>query len=145
LKSTLSKVLIAAAFSATVHAEKTAEIPTKLVASIDEWKGRSYRVELTPGASINYFDVLSRGKPTPIKVSPERWRSFRRHLDAAKVWSWRREYMDLAVADGESWDFAVVYSDRRISSKGLNAYPPKKQFQELCKALRELTGGKPFE
>lgn len=137
--------MIAAALSATVHAEKAAETPTKLAASIDEWKGRSYRVELTRGGSINYFDVLSRGKPTHIRVPAERWRAFRRQLDAAKVWSWRREYMDLAVADGESWNFAVVYSDRRITSKGLNAYPPKKQFQELCKALRELTGGKPFE
>jgi hypothetical protein len=146
LKSTLSKVLIAAALCCTtVHAKEVSAIPTKLVASIDEWKGRSYRVELAAGGRINYFDVFSRGRPTRIRVPPEHWRSFRRHLDAAKVWSWRREYMDLGVADGTSWDFAVVYADRMISSKGLNAYPPKKQFQAFCAALQELTGGKPFE
>ncbi len=141
----LIKALIAAVLCTTVHAKEVSAIPTKLVASIDEWKGRSYRVELAASGSINYFDALSRARPILIRVPPERWRSFRRHLDAAKVWSWRREYMDLGVADGTSWDFAVVYADRKISSKGLNAYPSKKQFQQFCTALQELTGGKPFE
>jgi hypothetical protein len=136
---------LAAVLCTTVQAKELSPIPTKLVASIDEWKGRSYRVELAADGSINYFDALSRGRPARIRVPPERWRSFRSHLDAAKVWSWRREYMDYGVADGTSWDFAVVYCDRKISSKGLNAYPPQKQFQALCTALRELTGGKPFE
>jgi hypothetical protein len=147
LKSTISKALFIAALCATAHAkELPATVPTILIASIDEWKGASYRVELAADGSINYFDNLSgRARRTRIRVPAERWVTFRRHLDSAKIWSWRREYIDIRVADGTGWRLQVAYADRRITSRGSNAYPPKKQFEEFRTAVQELTGGRRFE
>lgn len=146
MKAALTKALLVVSFCTSVHAERrAAAIPITLAASIDEWKGASYQVRLARDGRIEHSDILSRGRPIRIRVPINRWVSFRRHLDAAKIWSWHREYIDLAVADGKGWSLQITYADRRITSSGSNAYPPKKQFDEFLAAVRELTGGKPFE
>src|SRR5438874_10780735 len=110
MKAALTKTLLIVALSSSVHAEdRSAAIPMTLVASSDEWKGASYRVQLARDGAIEYSDILSRGKPIRIRVPLNRWVSFRRHLDAAKVWSWHPEYIDLAVADGKGWSLHVAY------------------------------------
>jgi hypothetical protein len=135
---------LVATLCATVHAnEPSATIPTRLVASIEEWKGASYRVELV-GGGISYFDNLS-GRTRRISVPAERWAAFRRRLDSAKVWSWRAKYIDLGIVDGTVWRLEVAYGDRKVVSEGFNAYPPKKQFEEFRAAVQDLTGGKRFE
>jgi len=148
MKSVLSKALSVAALCTTVQAEDplATTIPTSLIASIEEWKGASYRVELDANGVINYFENLSGvTRRTQIRVPVERWLSFRRHLDSAKVWTWRREYLDLGVADGTGWRLQVSYADHKIVSTGSNAYPPKKQFEEFRTAVQELTGGRRFQ
>src|SRR4051794_32262299 len=71
--------------------ERSAEIPTTLVAAIEGFKGPSYRVQLAPDGTIEYSDRLSlETRRSRIRVPATRWLAFRRHLDAAKVWSWRR-------------------------------------------------------
>jgi hypothetical protein len=82
---------------------------------------------------------------TRIRVPTQRWLAFRKHLDLARVWSWRRQYIDLAVADGVGWELQVAYPDRSTTSRGSNAFPPKRQFEQFRAAVRELTGGKSFE
>jgi hypothetical protein len=141
------KALFVAALCATAEAKALPPTnPTRLIASIDTWKEASYRVELAADGSINYFDNLSgRARRTRIRVPAERWVTFRRHLDSAKVWSWRREYIDVGVADGTGWRLQVSYADRQITSRGSNAYPPRKQFEEFRTAVQELTGGRRFK
>jgi hypothetical protein len=146
MRSTLTKALLILALSIGVDAApRPTAVPVSFVASIDEWKGATYQVRLAPGGTLEYSDIPSHGKPVRIKVSLDRWEAFRRHLDAAKVWSWRPEYIDMAVTDGKGWSLQIAYPDRRIRSSGSNAYPPKKQFGEFLAAVRELIGGKPFE
>ena len=146
MRATLTKGLLILALSIGVDAApRPTAVPVSFVASIDEWKGATYQVRLAPDETLEYSDIPSHGNRARIKVPPDRWEAFRRHLDAAKVWSWRPEYIDLAVADGKGWSLQIAYPDRRIRSSGSNAYPPKKQFGEFLAAVRELTGGKPFE
>ena len=52
---------------------------------------------------------------------------------------------DLAVVDGVGWELQIAYRDRSTASRGSNAHPPKRQFELFLAAVRELTGGKPFE
>jgi hypothetical protein len=146
MRSTFPKVLLILALSIGVEAApRPTAVPVSFVASIDEWKGATYQVRLASDGTLEYSDIPSHGNPVRIKVSADRWKAFRRHLDAAKIWSWRPEYIDMAIADGKGWSLQIAYPDRSIRSSGSNAYPPKKQFDAFLAAVRELTGGKPFE
>lgn len=147
MRSTLCQALFVAALCTTAHAQGPSHgVPTKLVAAIDEWKGASYRIELAADGAIYYSDNTSgRLRRTRIRVPAERWVAFRKHLDAARVWSWRAQYIDLAVVDGVGWELQVAYRDRSTASRGSNAHPPKRQFEQFLAAVRELTEGKPFE
>ena len=146
MRATLTKSLLILSLSIGVDAAPPSKaVPISFAASIDEWKGATYQVRLARDGSVLYSDIPSHGNPIRIKVPTERWEAFRRHLDAAKVWSWQPEYIDMAVVDGKGWSLNVVYPDRRIKCSGSNAYPSKKQFEQFLSAVRELIGGKPFE
>ena len=135
MRATLTKALLILSLSIGVDAApRPASVPISFVASIDEWKGATFQVRSTGDGTIEYSDIPSHGNPLRIQVPLERWAAFRRHLDAANVWSWRPEYIDLAVADGKGWSLQIAYPDRKITSSGSNAYPPKKQFDKFLAA-----------
>jgi hypothetical protein len=82
------------------------------------------------------------GPTTELRPSRDEWAAFRRALDDIGVWRWNDSYRDLAVMDGTNWTFAVRFSDRRVESKGSNAYPPR--FAEWLRVVSALTGGAEF-
>src|SRR2546423_7087064 len=150
MKPTLIIGLLMVVLAAAGQAEDSSIIPKKLIVSIEGFLGASYKVELSTDETVTYFHnphtftADSRTKRSRIRVPAERWRIFRQRLDAAKVWSWRREYRDRSVADGTVWHLEVAYADRKIICDGDNAYPPEKQFEEFRSAVQELVGGKRF-
>ena len=83
-------------------------------------------------------------------LNPDRqqWEDFWRAVDAAAVWTWAKEYVDLRVLDGMQWSLSMRHKGRSISSEGNNAYPgangsdfPENcSFAKLLHALRQLSG-----
>jgi hypothetical protein len=126
--------------------------PTKLSLGIGGFLGASYRVELVQGtATVRYLHnphtfTNSKGtKEEKIEIPSQRWTSFRKGLDAASVWRWKRQYVRKGVADGTVWDITIEWGDQNISSTGVNAYPNEKEFAAFKAAIRDLLGGKNFE
>jgi hypothetical protein len=132
-----------------------AQEPTRLQASIDNWGGRSYSVQLSNG-KVLYSERSGADSPQITTVTPsiEQWRAFRRALDTIPVWSWHAEYIT-DVFDGTGWSLSVKYSDRSLVSEGGNCYPRANgekgpdllrtaAFQQLESAIEALVGGKTF-
>ncbi len=143
-------IILIAVLAVAGRSQTSPAIPSKLVASIGGFLGASSRVELAEDGTLTYvhnsrsFTTAPGTEPVHIRVPPERWLAFRRHLDSAKVWSWDRQYRNNNVVDGTLWHLEVIYPDRKIVSEGANAYPPGKEFGEFQAAVQELIGGKPF-
>jgi hypothetical protein len=120
------------------------------VAQIGGLLGASYAVVLNGSNSVIYshnphtFTSYPGTEHEVIEVSEERWIRFRQALDEAKVWRWRREYVNKRIYDGTSWLLDVQYSDKSIVTRGRNDYPRRDRFERFLQAVRELTGGKEF-
>ena len=126
--------------------------PAKLSLGIGGFLGASYRVELVEGtATVRYlynpqtFTASKGTEEEKIEIPLQRWIAFRKGLDAASVWNWKKEYGKKDVADGTVWDVTIEWDDKKISSRGDNAYPKAKQFAAYKSAVRALLGGKNFE
>jgi hypothetical protein len=77
-----------------------------------------------------------------LRPSQKEWARFRRALDDIGVWEWAESYCDPGVMDGTNWSFTAGYADRRVESKGTNAYPPR--FAEWLRAVSALSAGATF-
>ena len=133
------------------------EAPARFSASIDNFGGRAYSVELRDGA-LFYSDVAAQESPKPIKVIPtaERWRDFRHALDEIGVWKWHKSYWPSPpIFDGTGWAFSIRYADRSLVTGGGNCYPnadgssnnvprSSEAFKRLETAIGALLGGKAF-
>ena len=52
------------------------------------------------------------------------WKEFWKSLDQEKVWEWRTEYPGRSGARaGYDWSLAIVRGTKKVTSRGLNAYP----------------------
>ena len=124
--------------------------PIAIAARIGGIFGPSYDVVLNDSNSVVYsrnpttFTSYPGTEHEIIRVSEERWISFRQALDQAKVWTWKSAYVDPDIYDGTSWGLVAQYADKSIDTHGRNAYPKKKQFERFLQAVRDLIGGKDF-
>ena len=57
--------------------------------------------------------------------------------------SWEKEYSNIIVCDGTSWECDIWVGDFRLKSNGLGQFP--KNFKTFLKNLSILTSGKIFE
>jgi len=132
------------------HAAVPSTTPTKFSAKIGGFEGQS-AVELTAPDTLIYlynsrtFTSNPGTERTTIKVTEAQWQKFRARLDAAKVWTWKADYIDPGVMDGLFWSFHVDFGDKKINCLGSNAYPEQAQFDAMLAAVRELLGGKSFK
>ena len=122
-----------------------AQEPFRFRASIDNFGGHSYSVELRDGKLVySHATPNGTGQQSTITPSPERWREFRRALDAIDVWRWRDSYEPSEpIFDGTSWWLSLRYPDRSLVSDGGNAYPDRSAFQRFEAAVEALLG-RPF-
>src|SRR4051794_37936894 len=108
---TLSQLVLFIVFGAACEAADTPSkvSPITFVASLQGFAGASYKVEMTASGDVTYlanphtFTSAPGTTRTKIRVEADRWALFRRRLDAAKVWSWRSDYVNSTVADGTVW------------------------------------------
>lgn len=125
--------------------------PRELTASIGGFAGASWSIEMRDKNTIIYshnprtFTGWPGTKREVIHVPEERWRAFRRDLDQARVWNWRKEYINRDVVDGTVWTFKAVYADRSADTRGKNAFPNREQFEKFKKAVSALLGGREFQ
>jgi hypothetical protein len=145
-------VLILAVLWVSLQPIMAAEKPTKLSLGIGGFLGASYRVELVEGTSaIKYLhnpQTFTSSKGTneeKIEIPPQRWTAFRKGLDTAAIWGWKKQYVRKGVVDGTVWDVNIEWGDQKISSTGDNAYPNQKEFAAFKTAVHDLLGGKKFE
>lgn len=131
---------------------ETDSTPSKFSLGLGGFLGASYRVELLPEESaIMYlynphtFTNSPGTKKTKIKIPAERWDEFRKALDIAKVWEWKKEYVKRGIADGTVWDIQIVWGKNSIKSHGDNAFPPDEQWNSFRQAVVKLLDGKKFE
>jgi hypothetical protein len=90
------------------------------------------------GADVGLGAVV----PLGLRPLPQEWVAFRRALDDIGVWEWAESSCDPGVMDGTNWSFTAGYADRRVESKGSNAYPPR--FAEWLRAVSALSGDATF-
>ena len=84
-----------------------------------------------------------------ISPSKQKWKNFKKKLDAIDVWSWKNEYNNPNVLDGTQWELEIDYGDQKIKSYGSNLYPGTAdldmdvtpEFKALLHALGLLLGG----
>lgn len=148
----LGSVMILCLSLATVlHAADPSAAPKKFSAAIGGFLGASFRVEMTAPDTLVYthnprtLTGAPNTKQTTVKVTDAQWKAFRAHLDAAKVWTWKGDYVNNGIVDGTLWNFTADFGDKKIESRGRNAYPEKTQFDAMLAAVRELLGGKEFQ
>ncbi len=124
--------------------------PRKFSAAIGGFLGGSFIVEMTAPDTVVY---TRSGRPskdgpnsqqTTVKVTDAQWKAFRAHLDAAKVWSWKDDYVNNGIVDGTLWRFTADFGDKKIETNGRNAYPEQAQFDAMLAAVRELIDGRDF-
>jgi hypothetical protein len=133
-----------------LHAGDPSAAPKKFSAAIGGFLGASYRVEMTGADTLIYTHTprASGGPPkaeqATVKVTDAQWKAFRAHLDTAKVWTWKENYVNNGIVDGTLWNFIADFGDKKIESRGRNAYPEQAQFDAMLAAVRELLGGKEF-
>ena len=144
-------------FASAAIAQQAEPAPSRFSASIDNFGGHSYTVELRDGALL-YSDVVPQKTSEPIKITPtsKQWREFRRALDLNGVWIWHESYMpNQPIFDGTGWSFSIRYPDRSLVTGGGNCYPEAdgspsgvplrtSAFIRLEAAVEALLGRKPF-
>jgi hypothetical protein len=127
--------------------------PSKLELRIEGFLGDSYRAEIVPGSSVvvyrhnpDTFTDSGGTKEEKIEVPKDRWPVFWKHIEEAKVWSWKKRYsVSPNPPDGTVWSVALDWNGRAVRSAGANAYPEAKQFAAFKAAVSELLGGRKFE
>ncbi|EDY18824.1 hypothetical protein CfE428DRAFT_3482 [Chthoniobacter flavus Ellin428] len=137
-------LLIICCFYYSVQAADSDAAPKKFSAAIGGFLTGFWVVEMTAPDTLVYShsslpsrDSHSSERST-IKVTDTQWKTFRAHLNAAKVWSWKNEYVNDGVVDGTVWQFTADFGDVRIEAKGRNAYPNQSQFDAMLASVREL-------
>jgi hypothetical protein len=134
-----------------------AESPSRFSASIDNFGGHTYSVELRDGRLV-YSDTTPKiaAEPITITPSPEQWRAFRSAMDTIGVWTWHEKYMpNEMISDGTSWSLSLRYPDRSIVTGGGNCYPDAHgdptgvplrtpAFRQFEAAIEALLGGRSF-
>ena len=124
--------------------------PVRLEARIGGIFGPSYEVVLDGPDAVVYrrnpetFTSYPGTKSEKIAVDEAGWIRFRQALDDARVWSWKREYVDPDVADGTSWSLLAQYGERVVEVRGRNAYPDRERFDRFLQGVGDLAGGNPF-
>lgn len=138
------------AFGNALHAGDPSAAPKKFSAAIGGFLGGSFRVEMTAPDTLVYthnprtFTGGPNTNQTTVKVTDAQWKAFRAHLDTAKVWTWKSDYVNNGIMDGTLWNFIADFGDKKTESHGRNAYPEQAQFDAMLAAVRELLGGKEF-
>lgn len=136
--------------SSGLRAADPSPAPKKLSAAIGGFLGGAFIVEMTAPDTVTYTHSARPSKDGPkaerttVKVTDAQWKAFRAHLDEAKVWSWKDDYVNNGIVDGTMWRFTVDFGDKKIETNGRNAYPEQAQFDAMLAAVRELLGGKDF-
>ena len=76
--------------------------------------------------------------------SKKDWEEFWLTVDALKVWSWEKEYVNSGICDGTVWKLKIKRKGRRRRNIfGLNAYPqPDGTFESFLDAITKLSRGK---
>ncbi len=126
-------------------------LPDKLSFSMNFFTGPSIvlqwdRNELLYGEGGNGKYVNNKIALTPDNT---KWIKFWSDVRNIGVWYWRNHY-DNKVLDGIDWELEIVFGDKRISSLGFNAYPPKgtnepsEAFKQLLRAFGELMSDQNF-
>jgi hypothetical protein len=118
--------------------------PRALDAFVGGAMGDSFHVTWN-GSTLTYQHLgqfYAAGPISDVRPSRDEWVAFRRALDDINVWDWHESYADLSVMDGTGWSFIAGYADRRVESRGANAYPPR--FGEWLRAVSALVGGAEF-
>ena len=89
--------------------------------------------EVTPGQVLNVT--------TPSKKD---WEEFWLTVDALKVWSWEKKYINSEICDGTQWELRIKRKGRRRRIiSGSNAYPqPEGTFESFLDAITKLSRGK---
>ena len=98
---------------------------------------------------------LMDGEPEDEEVRPEQvlnvttpskkdWEKFWLTVDALKVWSWGKKYVNSEICDGTEWELKIKRKGRRRRNiYGLNAYPqPEGTFESFLDAITKLSRGK---
>jgi len=151
------RYLLVATFAVATSCVALAQAPSRLSASIDNFGGHTYAVDLRDGKLV-YSDTTSKSVAQPITItpSPDQWREFRRALDAIGVWTWHERYMpNEVVFNGTSWSLSLRYPDRSLVTGGGNCYPDAHgaptgvalrtpAFRQFEAAVEALLGGKSF-
>src|SRR6476469_2459532 len=107
-------------------AQEVTPVPSTFSASISNWGGHAYTVELHDG-SLFYSDASAQSKsaPKPTKIIPtaKQWRAFRRALDGIDVWAWHKDYEpNEVIFDGTHWSLSIRYPDRSLITSGGHCY-----------------------
>jgi hypothetical protein len=131
--------------------EQMAVRPESFEASIGGFLGASYRIELQSDGTLQYqhnpqtFTSSPGTKSRRIKVTDDQWRDFRKSLDEANVWAWKKDYADPNVHDGTQWNLRIKYDGVSVFSHGSNAFPPKRDFERFRTAVVKLLDGLEFQ
>jgi hypothetical protein len=135
-------------------------LPERLRISIGGHFGPSYRVELEAGRLCYTYwpprESYTRereGQRKEIEPSAKQWAAFRASLDRLGVWSWQAHYADHAVCDGTGWSVEIAYTDKAITSGGVNCFQGRdgralsitedgkdNTFEKFCRAVASLIG-----
>ena len=121
--------------------------PTLLLAAIGNERD-GYRQVRWEGGELDwrFGDESERLVP-----DQQAWRLFWRAVEQNDVWEWRERYERSGI-DGTYWVLELEVPGRRLSSSGVNAYPPgprgsaqpTREFNRFCAAVSRLAGGRAF-
>lgn len=91
-------------------------------------------------------------EPLNIQPTEEQWIKFWKTMDEIDIWNWKEHYepIDIDFLDGIQWRIKIARDNRKIESRGSNAYPALNAdgvsikltptFKKFFKAFQELTG-----
>jgi hypothetical protein len=134
-------------FLATVAHASEKSAPEEFGASIGGFLGQSYWVSLE-GNAIEYSSSTSTGIVPKDKLvfhpTEAEWSTFKKMLDEANIWKWKKRYVNSSVQDGTQWSLQIKWAKRSKTSSGNNAFPDKKNFDEFLKAVQVLIKGNEF-
>ena len=92
-----------------------------------------------------YLEGFPRAEGVRLRPPPEAWVQFWLELSRLGVWSWAERYVsDRRRKDGIGWSLELVVGDQRLTTSGLNAFPPRRtpepsrQFLGFCALVRDL-------
>jgi len=127
-------------------------LPARLELDSGGFLGASFKVVLIKDTdTVRYFSNPHTFVSAPgtsertLKIPQERWLIFRRRLEEAKVWTWKKKYEpSKPVYDGTQWSVAIEWDGKKIESHGSNAFPEREQYKLFLNAVRDLLGGERF-